>query len=389
MINDVFVVDALRTPIGKFRGSLASFALEELLSPLIVQLLKRNSLASDTVDEVIVGNAAGAGGNPARLALLQAGLPVSVPGFTVDRQCGSGLEAINTGIRMIQSGAANLVIAGGAESSSTAPRRANVVRHANDVDELTFYERARFSPSVIGDPDMGFSADLVARRYNITRQQQDKFALRSHQATIAAETSGVLRAERLGIGRSPTGSPGSMVDYDECPRSDTCLEALASLSPVFGKDGTVTAGNACPINDGAALVLLSSQPKSAGRMLKFLGACARGVDPNYLGIGPVPAVKALLKQLSLSMSDIDRIEFNEAFAAQVLACMDLLALDPSRLNPDGGALALGHPYGASGAMLVTRLYHQLETGERGLATLGIGGGMGLASLFEGVESSVE
>lgn len=383
-LRDVYVIDAIRTPIGRRGGTLASLSLEHLLAPLIIHLVGNNSIDPSSIDEVIVGNAAGPGGNPARLASLQSGLPVSVPGMTVDRQCGSGLEAINIGARLIQCGAADLIIAGGAESSSTAPLRAHPApSHDPEIDQSTetqiarFYQRARFSPADIGDPDMGVAAETVARRYNVSRERQDRFALQSHQKTVAANNSGFLASERHVLDIA-----GKTIDFDECPRPNTSLQALAALEPAFVREGTVTAGNACPINDGASLVVLASQPLSGVRGLKFLAACAAGVDPNILGIGPVPAVQGLMKKTDTGLEDIDQIEFNEAFAAQVLACMDELALDPARVNPLGGALALGHPYGASGAMLVTRLFHQLTAGQLGLATLGIGGGLGLASLFQ-------
>lgn len=384
-LRDVYVIDAIRTPIGRRGGILASLSLEHLLAPLISHLITSNSIESEHIDEVIVGNAAGPGGNPARLAALQSGLPVSVPGMTVDRQCGSGLEAINIGARLIQCGAAELVIAGGAESSSTAPLRAHPgtarshdakIDKSASIQSADFYQRARFSPADIGDPDMGVAAEAVASRYDVSRARQDQFALLSHQKTVAANNSGFFASERHSLDIS-----GKMINFDECPRPNTSLQALAALEPAFVEGGTVTAGNACPVNDGASLVLLAPQPLPGRRGLTFLDACAAGVDPNILGIGPVPAVQGLMKKTDTKLDDVDQIEFNEAFAAQVIACMDELKIEPSRVNTLGGALALGHPYGASGAMLVTRLFHQLVPGRLGLATLGIGGGLGLASLF--------
>lgn len=371
-MSDVLILDAVRTPIGRAYGRLAELSVETLISSLITALLTRNTLAGDCIDEVIVGNAAGPGGNPARVGLLEAGLPLAVPGMTVDRQCGSGLEAINLAARLIQSGAAQCVLAGGVESVSTSPKR----------------PRSRFSPESIGDPDMGVAAENVALRYRINRDRQDQLALRSHQNAIAAIKAGEFSNEIISQSTS-----SDIIDADECPRRDCSLEGLSRLSSVFLEGGTVTAGNTCPINDGAALVLMMSKARAVQlladgrraqsdyRPLQFIDAETAGVDPNYLGIGPVPAVRALLARQALHVDDLSRIEFNEAFAAQVLACIDELDLPIDRVNPDGGALALGHPYGASGAILVTRLFHGLADGAVGLATLGAAGGLGVATIF--------
>lgn len=397
MQSDALIVDAVRTPIGRVGGSLASLPVELLLAPLILSLLQRNNVKAGSIDEVIVGNAAGPGGNPARLALLEAELPVTVPGLTVDRQCGSGLEAINLGVSLVQSGLASAVLAGGVESPSTAPLRAHRIDSTNTASGAVnvqphFYSRARFSPDKVGDPDMGIAAENVARKYGITRTRQDAFAVASHAKALAAQASDRYKHELV-----PLRVLDTVVDHDECPREDCTLEKCASLSPAFLPDGTVTAANACPVNDGAAMVLICSterreqvigdsattgSPRRKTSALRPLASSARGVDPNYLGIGPVPAVKSALKRAQLRLSDLAQIEFNEAFAAQVLACVDQLGIDERRLNPGGGALALGHPYGASGAILVTRLLHDMQPGQIGLATLGIGGGMGLASVFE-------
>lgn len=371
-MTDVLILDAVRTPVGRADGVLAALQVEELISSLINALLERNSLQAQSINEVIIGNAAGPGGNPARVGLLHAGLPMQVPGLTVDRQCGSGLEAINLGARLIQSGAAQCVLAGGVESVSTSPKR----------------PRSRFSPEHIGDPDMGIAAENVAKRYQISRQRQDQLAFRSHQNAVASSRAGDFADEII-----PQQTLEHRVLEDECPRDDCSLERLARLPPVFLEGGSVTAGNTCPINDGAALVLLMSAELaqesamtavSANRRrqpLYFIDAETTGVDPNYLGIGPVPAVQALLARQQLHVDDLGRIEFNEAFAAQVLASTDALGLPLDKVNVGGGALALGHPYGASGAILVTRLFHGLADGATGLATLGAAGGLGTATLF--------
>ncbi|MSO97010.1 MAG: thiolase family protein [Rhodospirillaceae bacterium] len=379
------IVAARRTPIGKVRGLLRRMRVEELAAPVLQALLADAGLTAEQIDDVILGNAAGPGGNIARLSALQAGFPVSVPGVSVDRQCGSGLEAINMAARLIEAGAGEIYIAGGVESASTAPLRYDVP-HDQGASPVPF-TRARFAPDFVGDPDMGPAAENVARAYGITRVRQDAFALRSHQKAIAAMGEGRFKAEIVPL---PQGSEYA-VDRDECPRADTTAEKLAALAPVFAADGTVTPGNACPVNDGAAAVLMMSAAKAKQLGLHdglaVTDSAVAGVDPNVLGIGPVPAVQKLLTRTKLSLADIDLVEFNEAFAAQVLACCDKLGVLEDQLNIGGGAIALGHPYGASGAILVVRLFTELvrrDGGTRGLATLGIGGGMGLASVFERV-----
>lgn len=390
-MRDAWIIDAVRTPIGRVNGKLAAFELHELLAGPLRALLDRNHLDAAQIDEVIVGNAAGPGGNPARVALLEAGFPVEIPGVSVDRQCGSGLEAINIGARLVQSGAASVVIAGGAESASTAPVRSRILPDGSRQE----YRRARFAPDSVGDPEMGVAAENVARKFGIDRARQDAFALSSHRKAVAAQAEGRFDREIV-----PLHSIDGRIEHDECPRVSTSMQALAALPPVFKQHGSVTAGNSCPINDGASLVLISSDPAlqqacrctATGRVevLRFVDACASGVDPVLLGIGPVPAVRSLLQRRSVSLDALAQIEFNEAFAAQVLASLQLLGADApammSRVNPGGGALALGHPWGASGAVLVTRLFHDLRRSDqqqaKGLATLGIGGGLGLASLFE-------
>jgi acetyl-CoA C-acetyltransferase len=385
------VVAAYRTPIGRAFGSLAAVASEDLLAPIIRRILAETGIAPEAIDDVLVGNAAGGGGNIARLAALSAGLPIAVPGVAIDRQCGSGLEAIIMAARLIQAKAGSCFLAGGVESVSTAPWRAE--RPKTNGALPRFYGRARFSPDAIGDPDMGVAAENVARAYGITRQRQDEFALRSLRLAVTAAEAGLFRPEIVEIS---TGH--GLVDRDECPRPTTSMERLANLKPVFLADGSVTAGNACPLNDGACLVLVISRgmAKSLGieKGLAFIDSAAAGVDPNLLGIGPVASTRKLLeRQPGFSLSEVEAIEFNEAFAAQVLASLDQLDIATDRVNRDGGAIALGHPFGASGAVLVTRLYSQLvredgsSSGATALAMIGIGGGIGLTALFEAVRLS--
>ncbi|MBB4195435.1 acetyl-CoA C-acetyltransferase [Rhizobium aethiopicum] len=382
------VVAAYRTPIGRAFGSLATVAAEDLLAPIIRRILAETGVAPDAVDDVLVGNAAGGGGNIGRLAALHAGLPMAVPGVAIDRQCGSGLEAIILAARLILAKAGACFLAGGVESVSTAPWRVERPKANGAVPR--FYGRARFSPEAIGDPEMGIAAENVARKFDISRRLQDEFALRSHRLAVAAAEAGRFRPEIVEIATA-----SGPVTRDECPRPTTSLEALAKLKPVFLADGSVTAGNACPVNDGACLVLVMSRglARSLGieKGLAFIDSAAAGVDPNLLGIGPVASTDKLLqRQPHLSLSAIDAIEFNEAFAAQVLASLDQLDLSADTVNKEGGAIALGHPFGASGAILVTRLYGQLirrdgwAPGTTGLAMIGIGGGIGLTALFEAV-----
>lgn len=388
MSSRPIIVAARRTPVGRIGGSLRELPVEDLAATVIRAVLADAGLAPAEVDEVLLGNAVGPGGNVARLSALAAGLPVSVPGVTVDRQCGSGLEAVNLAARLVQSGACDVVLAGGVESTSTAPWR--VAKPSSLYRSPTFYDRARFAPDEVGDPSMIEAAETVATVYGIDRARQDRYALDSHRKAVAAQAAGRFDREIV-----PLDLRDGRVVLDDCPRADTSLEKLAALRPILRPDGTVTAGNACPVNDGAAMVAVVSERKfrSLGLThgLAVVDSAAAGVDPKLLGTGPIPAVTRLLaRNPGLTVDDIDLVEFNEAFAAQVLASLDALGIDRSRVSVGGGALALGHPYGASGTILVTRLFSEMlfpaagRAPRRGLATLGIGGGLGLATLLEPV-----
>ncbi|MFG6114900.1 thiolase family protein [Halobacillus sp. MO56] len=379
-MQDAVIVKAKRTPVGKVGGVLSHIPPEELMRPLFENLV--TDIDPQEIDDVILGNVVGPGGNIARLSLLTAGLPMTIPGVTVDRQCGSGLEAINLAARLVQAGAGDIYIAGGVESTSLAPWKIKKPVSIHDPRGPELYTRARFSPDAIGDPEMGEAAENVAEHYRISREEQDAFALHSHQKAVNAQQNGNFDEEIV---------PVDGVRVDECPRADTSLEKLRRLKPVFKPGGTVTAGNACPMNDGASAVLIMSLEKCRSLGLKplarFVDSTSAGVDPNLLGIGPIPAVKKLWNRQNLSREDIDLVEFNEAFASQVIASLKALEIPFEKVNQSGGALALGHPYGASGAILVTRLVHELGKGDarRGIATLGIGGGMGLATLLESMK----
>ncbi|MEW9668620.1 acetyl-CoA C-acyltransferase [Ammoniphilus sp. 3BR4] len=378
-MNQAVIVEAYRTPIGKKGGKLRGIGPERLAAEVMKKLVRDTAIDPEQIDDIILGNAVGPGGNLARLSSLVAGFPVEVPGVTIDRQCGSGLEAINIAARLVQSGAGELYLAGGTESTSRAPLK--LENHDQD-QEPRIYSRARFSPEEWGDPEMGDAAENVAERYGVTREEQDCYALESYRKTILSLENGAFRKEVV---------PIDSVDLDESPRPSTNYEKLLRrMIPAFRKNGSVTAGNSCGLNDGASIALVMSQKKARSLGLQpklaFIDAVATGVDPKFLGIGPVPAVRRLLERNKLSISDIDLVEFNEAFASQVVASLKQLEIPWEKVNRGGGAIALGHPYGASGAILVTRLCREMQraNGRIGIATLGIGGGIGLATLFERV-----
>ena len=383
-MRDAVIVMAKRTPIGKIGGQFSTLEPEKLLAPLIKEITQVTQLPKNLIDDVIIGNVVGPGGNIARLSALEADLPFTVPGMTIDRQCGSGLEAINIAMRMIQSGAGDIYFAGGVESTSRAPWKMKKPNSLIGMPE--FYSRAPFTPSSYGDPDMGIAAENVAQKYGISREEQDQYALHSHQKASKSMQTGRFEKEIV-----PLNVNGKWISSDECPRTNTSIEKLQKLSPVFLEKGTVTAGNACPLNDGAAVLLVMSLDKcrelNLKPILKLVDAQVAGVDPLYLGIGPVPAVQALLKRQHMNIEEIDVVEFNEAFASQVLASLNELHFPLNKVNRGGGALAIGHPYGASGAILMTRLCSEMmyEPFKTGLATLGIGGGMGIATLVEAIE----
>lgn len=386
------VIAARRTPIGTAGHALAGVDLVGLLAPVLRALTDDLGPHAPGVDDVIIGNCRGPGGNPARVAALAAGLGMGVPGVTIDRQCGSGQEAVHLGATAVLAGVADVVLAGGAESASTAPWRLS--RPATSTGMPTPYERAPFAPSEIGDPDMGPAAETVAARCGVTRERQDAYAARSHTLTLAAARAGSFDAEIV---------PVAGVASDERPRRLTA-DVLSRLRPAFVPGGTVTAGNCCGVSDGAAVVALVPEHLRAALGVPGLalrGWVCVGLDPNTPGLGPVPAVARLLKDLGVDLAGVGVVEMTEAFAAQVLACTDALGLDPldpldpldsldrdaPRVCPQGGAIAMGHPWGASGAMLLVRLFAQMVRvdGPRlGIATCAIGGGQGLALLAERV-----
>ncbi|MDM5189282.1 acetyl-CoA C-acyltransferase [Bacillus sp. DX4.1] len=365
-MNRAVIVQAKRTPIGKRNGVFKEYQVEKLAAPLLLHMSKG---IQQEIDDVILGNVVGPGGNVARLSALEAGFPYTVPGVTVDRQCGAGLEAIRMACHFIQGGAGSCYIAGGVESTSTS----------------SFQQRARFSPHHIGDPDMGIAAEHVAKRYGITRDMQDVYACLSYKRTLEALEKGYLQEEIIPL--------SSQIKEDETIKRGINYERIIKRTrPAFLQAGTVTAGNSCGVNDGACAVLIMEENRARELgykpVLRFVHSAVVGVNPLFPGSGPIFAVQKLLQQLNLTIEDIDYIEMNEAFAAKVVACAQELQISYEKLNVNGGAIALGHPYGASGAMLVTKLFYQAqrEQAKYVIATLGIGGGIGLALLFEKVES---
>ena len=379
------IVLARRTAFGRRNGVFAHTRAEDLLAPVLNAVVSGGGVSPAAIDDVIIGNAAGGGGNVARLAALTAGLPDSVPGLTIDRQCGSGLEAIVLACRLVAAGAGDLYLAGGVESCSTAPLRAH--RLTSSAGQPDFFDRVRFAPDSVGDPDMGVAAENVADRYGISRQRQDAFALRSHR--LAATAAAVPAPEIV-----PLPTEAGPVFVDEGPRPGLTEALLARFAPVFRPGGTVTAGNSCADADGAVVVLVTSRRRARELgltgWLSFVDAAVTGTDPNFLGIAGAEAARLVLLRQGLTGADLARIEFNEAFAAQVLASLDLLGVAEEHANREGGALALGHPFGASGALLVLRLLQQCRAaatpGDAALAAVSIAGGLGVAALFRWEQS---
>lgn len=397
----VVIVDAIRTPIGALGGSLALVRPDDLAALVIKEIVQRNKLDPALVEEVVFGCANQAGEdnrNVARMAALLAGLPVEVGGVTVNRLCASGLNAINQAARAIKAGEGDLYIAGGVESMSRAPYSIPKAEAGFSFGNLTAWDTAlgwRYpNPGMkekYGTDSMGETAEnIAAERPHITRQKQDAFALRSHQCAIAAIDSGRFAQEIVSVVIPQKKGEAKIVDTDERPRRDTTMESLAKLKPAFKKDGgTVTAGNSSGLNDGAAALLVMSAEKANALNLKplarIVASASAGVPPRVMGYGPVPATKKALQRAGLQMKDIGLVELNEAFAVQSLAVMEDLDLDPEIVNVNGGAIAIGHPLGCSGARLMTTLVHEMRLRgnvKYGLATLCVGVGQGEATIVE-------
>ena len=391
-MTDAYIIDALRTPVGKFRGVFSQTRADDMFALLIKQLRKRNpDISLDETEDVVVGCAlpeAEQSFNVARIALLLGGLPASVPGFTVNRLCSSGLQAISLAAARISSGNADLIIAGGLENMSLVPMLGN---------------KPAFNPRIFEDEDvaiaygMGITAEKVAEQYKVSREDQDSFSLRSHQRACHAQTNGDFKEEIMPVAIAKrqanlkTGSiriTNQLIDKDEGPRPDTSLEKLGQLRTAFAAKGSVTAGSSSQMSDGAAALLLASEELVTKHKLKpmarFRGFAVAGVPPEIMGIGPIKAIPQALSQTSLKLADIGWIELNEAFAAQALAVIRELKLDEEKVNPLGGAIALGHPLGATGAIRSTTLLHNMKKRDLsyGMVTMCIGTGMGAAGIFE-------
>jgi 3-oxoadipyl-CoA thiolase len=392
------IVDALRTPIGRYGGALKDVRPDDLAALVVAQAVQRNQLDPTGIEDVYFGDANQAGEdnrNVARMAVLLAGLPVEIPAATMNRLCGSGMQAVVAATREIETGNGDCFLAGGVESMTRAPYILEKPQREFARGTQTLYDSTigwrmvnprlaeKYPPISLGQ-----TAEVVARRYAITRDEQDRWALDSHRKAIAAQAACHFKDELV-----PVALPdGGAFEKDEGPRADTSLEKLAALKPAFEKDGTVTAGNSSPLNDGAACLVMMSQSQAhrlnARPIARVVAAASAGVDPSCMGLGPIPASRKALVRAGIRAADLDVIELNEAFASQVLACIRDLELDPARVNPNGGAIALGHPLGASGVRIITTLVHELarRKARYGLATMCIGVGQGIATIVENLTS---
>ena len=391
MVEPVFILSGVRTAIGSFGGGFLGKLPNELAALVAAEAMRRAEIAPDQIGHVVFGNVIPTGPKDAylaRIAAMTAGIPQEAPAMTLNRLCGSGVQAIISAAQSIMLGDTQVALAGGAEVMSRAPHYIQVARFGQKMGDTAMIDGLT---GVLTDPFgngiMGITAENVAHRYGISRQDQDDFALTSQRRAAQAIAAGHFKSQILGV-EVMVGRAQRTMDADEHPKPDTTAETLAELRPAFQKDGTVTAGNASGVNDGASALVLASErfcathgTKPLARIVAYAHA---GVDPGIMGIGPVPAVRALLQRSGLSIADFDVIESNEAFASQALAVNRELGLDPAKVNPDGGAIALGHPVGATGALLTVKaLYHLHRTGGRlGLITMCIGGGQGIALAIE-------
>ena len=393
-VETAVIVDALRTPIGRYGGALKDVRADDLAALVVAQAVRRNQLDPAGIEDVYFGDANQAGEdnrNVARMAVLLAGLPVDIPAATMNRLCGSGMQAVVSATREIETGNGGCFLAGGVESMTRAPYILEKPHREFARGPQTLYDSTigwrMINPRLAEQYppiSLGQTAEVVARRYAISREEQDRWALHSHQKAIAAQAACHFRNELVPVGLTD----GSAFEKDEGPRADTSFEKLAGLKPAFEKDGTVTAGNSSPLNDGAACLVMMSESHAnrlkARPIARVVAAASAGVDPSCMGLGPIPATRKALTRAGLQAGDLDLVELNEAFASQVIACMRDLELDPERVNPNGGAIALGHPLGASGVRIIATLVHELSRRKAryGLATMCIGVGQGIATVVE-------
>ena len=391
-MDDVVIVGAVRTAVGKFGGTLAKIPAPQLGAAVIKALLQRTGVGADKVSEVLMGQvlAAGSGQNPARQASIFAGLPDLVPAMTINMVCGSGLKAIHLGAQAIKAGDAEIVIAGGQENMSAAPHVLPNSRDGSRMGDTKLVDSMIVDGlwDVFNQYHMGTTAENVAAKWGVTRADQDAFAAASQQKAEAAQKAGRFKDEIVGIEIPSRKGPPTVFDTDEYIKHGTTAEGLAALRPAFSKEGTVTAGNASGLNDGAAAVMLMTAGKAAELGLKPIARIkaysSAGVDPKLMGIGPVPASRLCLSKAGWTPQDIDVMEINEAFAAQAIAVNREMGWDTAKVNVNGGAIALGHPIGASGCRILVSLLHEMirRDAKRGLASLCIGGGMGVAIAVE-------
>lgn len=392
--KEVYVAAAVRTPIGKLGGSLKNTPIDDLTAIVLNGALAKAGQSGEIVDGVIMGNVISAGPfiNIARVGLLKAGLPDTIPGLTVNRVCASGLEAVNLASQSIQAGHSQVMLAGGVENLTRSPYIMEKFEQPYQRGGQTLVESfggPRSAPvSLYGDLTMGDTAENVAEQFGISREDQDRFAAESQSRAINAIDAGLFRDEIIPVTLKGKKGEETLFDTDEFPRRDSSVESLSKLRPAFRKDGSVTAGNSSGINDGAAALLLMNEEMlqktgvaPLGRIVHFVSA---GVDPRIMGIGPVSAIRKLLAETNMTVEQIDLFELNEAFASQSLACMRELGLDPLKTNVNGGAIALGHPLGMSGARLAGTILFELRRRQKkyGIVSLCIGGGQGLATLVE-------
>jgi acetyl-CoA C-acetyltransferase len=375
--------------MGKMGGTLADIPAEKLGAIVMKEAIERAGIKPSDIDEVLFGNVitAAMGQNPARQASVHAGIPIEVPATTINNVCGSGLKTVNMAAQMILAGDADVVMAGGMENMSIAPYALEKGRYGYRMNNARIVDCMVNDAltDAFNDYHMGITAENVAEKYEITREMQDEFAAASQQKCEAAMKAGAFDAEIVGV-PVKVKKETVMFDKDEFPRAGVTAEGLSKLKPAFKKDGTVTAANASGINDGAAAVIVMSAEKAAELgvkpMARWIGGASAGVEPSIMGIGPAASSTKLFNKVGLTINDMDVIEANEAFAAQSLAVGKLLGWDASKVNPKGGAIALGHPVGASGCRILVTLLHEMEAGQKGLATLCIGGGMGVSTIVE-------
>ena len=394
MNHEIVIVAATRTALGSFGGSLSSIPAHKLGAEVIASILKKTGVNKDQIDEVILGQVltAGSGQNPARQAAIEAGLPYQTPSMTINKVCGSGLKAVQLAFQAIACGDAEIVIAGGQESMSLSSHVLPKSREGKKMGPWAMVDTMVVDGlwCAFNDCHMGVTAENIATKFDYSRQSQDEFALESQQKTEAAQKSDLFRDEITPISIPQRRGDDIIFDSDEFPRHTTSMDSLAKLRPAFSKDGTVTAGNASGINDGAAAVMVMSASKAQELKLKpmarIISYSSAGVDPSIMGTGPIPASTKCLEKAGWKASELDRIEANEAFAAQAMSVNDSLGWDKSKVNVTGGSISLGHPIGASGARILVTLLHGMERDKvnKGLATMCIGGGMGVALAVERV-----